>query len=362
MFNSNSFYTVWILIPVLMGLILSGCKSTSELLKQSPEVETLDADYSIIYYIHADSDYLYHESDGTPIRGNSLVLKSAHKVAERAKSGEVFIYYQQPERKFLGLFPRRSSQLYHYLNGKLINLVEYRHSNKSENFLDTEVLLYHQYRIQSGNNDQDLHFLYFGHEIPLEDGKKYHHTLPDIEVNIETLSAGMQKFLSGAHQRFDLVVLSTCNNGSPAMAASLLPITNTMIASPQNLHLSHIDSGNLSLLEKKPKIPTLQLARSMAKETFNRLESEILTAITLSVYDFEIIREYDEELLGFIEFYNSLDTRQYYSDFIDCNHVENFDSERFRFGVNTWYKPARFGRESLKNSHSGWGCRPLIQN
>lgn len=362
MFKSNSIYAVWILILIMIGFISSGCSSTSELLRETSGEETIDADYSIIYYIHADSDYLYHESNGVPVQGNSLVLKNAHKVAEGAKSGEVFIYYQQPERKLLGLFPRRSSQFYHYLNGELISMVEYRHSNKREDFLTSETQLYHQYRIQSRNNDQDMHFLYFGHEIPLEDGEKYHRTLPDIEVNIETLSMGIQKYLSDDNQRFDLVVLSTCNNGSPAMAESFLPITNTVIASPQNLHLSHIDSESLTLLEKNPEISSVQLAQSMAKKTYNRLESEILTTITLSVYDFEIVREYKNELQGFKESYDDLELRQFYTDFVDCNNVDFFDSERFSRGVSTWYKPARFGRESLTNTHSGWGCRPLIQD
>lgn len=362
MLYSVSVSKAWIFKVIIIGFVLSGCSSTSELFREASMDETLDADYSIIYYIHADSDYLYHDSNGEPVRGNSKVLKTAIEVAEGAKSGEVFIFYQRPERRFLGLFPRRSSRLYHYSNGELTGRVGYRHSNKSEDFLTSEAQLYHQYRIHSWNIDQEIHFLYFGHEIPLEDGKKYHRTLPDIEVNIESFTKGIQKFLPGDEQRFDLVVLSTCNNGSPAMAEYLMPISNTVIASPQNLHLSHIDSGSLSYLESNPEISSLQLARSAAEKTYNRLEAEILTAITLTVYDFEVVREYRDELQIFKELYENLETKPFYADNVDCNEVEFFDSERFSKGLTTWYKSARFGRRSLTATHSGWGCRPLIQN
>lgn len=109
MLSSKSVYKARIFIAITIGFALSGCSSTSELLRESAVNETVDADYSIIYYIHADSDYLYHNSNGDPIRGNAKVLQTAYEVAEGAKSGEVFIFYQRPEKKLLGLFPRRSS-------------------------------------------------------------------------------------------------------------------------------------------------------------------------------------------------------------------------------------------------------------
>lgn len=324
-------------------------------------VESLDIDYKIIFYIHADSDYLYHDPNGNPVFGNSKVLKAAHEIAEGAKLGEVFIFYQRPERRILGLFPRRSSQLYHYINGELTGVMVYRHSNRSEDFLTTEAQLYHQYGSQSQNSEQKIHFLYFGHEISLQDGKRYHHTLPDIEVNIDSFSQGLKNFLNGDALRFDLIVVSTCNNGSPALAGHLMPISNTLLASPQNLHLSHIDSANLSYLESNPVISSVQLAYLIAEKTFNRLETDIHTAITLAVYDFEVVRQYRSELDTFRELYDKLDYRPFYADNVDCDEVNFFDGERFREGVKTWYKPAGFGRRSQVTNHSGWGCRPLMQ-
>lgn len=362
MFGIHSVIKFRLFKIIFAAFVLTGCSSTSELLYESSLDESWGIDYSIIYYIHADSDYLYHDSTGNPIRGNSLVLKTAHEVAENAKTGEVFIFYQRPERKILGLFPRRSSRFYHYENGVLTSKVEYRHSNKSEEFLTSEAQLYDQYRIQSRNDEPEKYVLYFGHEIPLEEGGGYHHTLPDIEVNIETFSKGLKHFLAGDQTRFDLVVLSTCNNGSPIMADYLMPISNTVVASPQNLHLSHIDSESLRELESSPEITSIQLARMMAEKTYNRLANEILTTITLAVYDFEEVQKYRDELREFRVSYADFNLIPLYSDNIDCKEIEIFDNERFSNGVIAWFKPARFGRASANETHSGWGCRPLIQD
>jgi len=362
-FMLNASFTHKILVwPVLiMGFVLSGCSHTSELIREDAVDETVNVDYSVVYYIHADSDYLFHDAAGEPVQGNKNVLDDAFDVAENAESGEVFIFYQRPERRFLGLFPRRGSRLYHYVNGELTSRVDFRHSDKSEEFLATEARLYNQYRTHSGEENRRNYFLYFGHEIPDDEGKKYHRTLPDIAVNTGSFSAGIQKFLGSDEQRFNLVVLSTCNNGTPVMAGYLLPFTDVLLASPQNLHLSHIDSESLGLLESEPGISSIQLAHSMAEQTFGRLKSEIHTAITLAVYDFEIVQEHKNELHTFAEAYDSLGSLRHFSDNVDCWNVPFFNEELFERGVDTWYKPARFGRQSGTTTHSGWGCKPVIE-
>jgi hypothetical protein len=362
MFNTYIVFKILAWPALILGIFLSGCGSVSELLREAPESEVVNVNYSLIYYIHADADYLYHDSKGIPVQGNSKVLETALRVAEEAKSGEIFIFYQSPERKFLGLFQRRSSSFHHYTNGKLTSHIKYRHSDKNENFLTTEARLYNQYRVHSGNEKQQNFFLYFGHEIPDDQGKKYHRTLPDIVVNTRTFMKGLQKFLVTDEQRFDLVVLSTCNNGSPAMALNLMPYSNILLASPQNLHLSHIDSDRLGLLESNPGIPSIQLAHSIANQTYQRLDSETQTTITLTVYDFEIVRERQNDLQAFSEQYDSIGSIQHFSDNVDCKQVAFFDDELFGQGLTIWYKPARFGRQSLNNTHSGWGCKPHIED
>ena len=356
MFNPSSAFK-FLIWPVLVIGFVTGCSHTSELFREDAVDDAGNADYSVIYYIHADSDYLYHDAGGQPVRENKKVLEDALRVAEEAKSGEVFVFYQRPEKKFLGLFPRRGSRLYHYTNGEETTRVTYRHADKHEEFLTKEARLYHEYRNQSQGQSQKIYFLYFGHEIPGDEGKKYHRTLPDIAVNTGSFSAGIQKFLAMDDQRFNLVALSTCNNGTPAMANNLSSFSDVLLASPQNLHLSHIDSKSLGLLESDPAISSIQLADSMAHQTYRRLESETETAITLAVYNFEIVQAYKNELNAFSSAHHAMDSMAYVSDNVDCREVPFFDGDKFSEGVKTWYRPARFGRQSGSTTHSGWGCR-----
>lgn len=317
--------------------------------------------YSAIYYIHADSDYLYHDPDGNPVRKNSEVLATAFEVAKAARSGEVFIYHQRPERKLLGLFPRKSSRFYHYKNGQLINSVKYRHPDKNEAFLATEAEFMNQYRSQNRTENHQNYFLYFGHEIPSEKGKGYHQTLPGINVNTAAFAKGIQNLLLTEEDRFDLVVLSTCNNGTPAMAELLMPFTDAMLASPQNLHLSHFDTGRMGLLEKEPGTSSIQLARSMAEQTYQRLEETVLTTITLALYDFNEVRAYINSLASLTAANEASDPSVQFQDNVDCAELSIPESESYQNGVETWYKPSRFGRQSGRLTHSGWGCKPVVK-
>ena len=354
-------YLVLCLIFVT-GLFFSGCSHTTELTREYMPKNGADVNYSVIYYIHADSDYLYHAPDGKPVRENSHVLATAFEVGEAARSGEVFIYYQRPERKILGLFPRKSSRFFHYKNGRLINRVKYRHPDKKEAFLATEAQLMNDYRVHNLADHHQNYFLFFGHEIPLGDGTSYHRSLPSIDVNNNSFAIGIQNLLQSDDDRFHLVVLSTCNNGTPKMAEVLLPFTDAMLASPQNLHLSHIDSGSMTLLEKEPGISPLQLGSSMAEKTFQRLEATVYTTITLALYDFEDVRDYIQHLNSLTSSSKVQGRSMQFQDNVDCMQISMVDSESYRSGVKTWYKPSRFGRQPAGKMHSGWGCKPGIEN
>jgi hypothetical protein len=362
MFNSPSTSEIPIWTVLVIAFFLSGCSSASELFRESHADDTVNVEYSVVYYIHADADYLYHDTAGEPVRENKRVLETALKVAETAKSGEVFIFHQRRQRKLLGLFPRNNNRFYHYINGKLVSEVTYRHTDRTEDFLTTEARLFNQYRIHTGEKKQRNYFLFFGHELPTDNRGKYHLTRPAITVNTTTFTAGIQKFLVTDEQRFNLVVLSTCNNGTPAMAYQLMPFSDVLLASPQNLHLSHIDSNNLRLMEISPDIPSVQLGHSIADQTYRRLETEIYTAITLSVYDLEVLQKTKSKLRDVLVSYINLDQTKHYSDNIDCKQLAYFDENAFSNGLRTWYKPARFGRYSKTTVHSGWGCKQLSES
>jgi len=348
-------------VILIIALIFSGCSHTSELSGEYlPENET-DVSYSVFYYIHADSDYLYHDPDGQPIWENSKVLATALEVAEQADSGEVFIYHQRPGKKMLGLFPRRNSRLFHYRNGQLHSRVRYRHPDKKEAFLATEAQLVNQYRTKNRTDNHQNYFLYFGHEIPSVNGTGYHRSMPDIDVNTAAFANGIQNFLLSDEDRFGLVLLSTCNNGTPAMAELLIPFTKVMLASPQNLHLSHFDSGKMDLLEREPGISPLQLGYSMAEQTYQRLDANVHTTITLALYDLKHVQGYIHALTSLTAANRAPDRSVQFQDNVDCAELSNLDPERYHKGVKTWYKPARFGRQSGQLTHSGWGCKPEVK-
>lgn len=349
-----------IYLTFVTGLIFSGCSHMSELNVDTPAENGDAVDYSVTYYIHADSDYLYHTHDGEPIRGNSQVLTTAFKVGKSALSGEVFIFHQQPERKLLGLFPRRSSRFYHYKNGQLVNKVKYLHRNKTETFLTTEAELLTRFRTDDRTANHQNYFLYFGHEIPSENGNGYHQSLPDINVNASALAGGIQNFLQSDQDRFNLVVLSTCNNGTPEMAERLIPFTDLLIASPQNLHLSHVDSDSLTLLDDEPDTSPIQIARQMAEQTYERLSEETQTTITLTLYQLDDVEAYIGSLASFTEAHQISDPHLQFQDNVDCAELSLPDTAHYSDGIETWYKPARFGRKSGHLTHSGWGCKPDV--
>ncbi len=354
-------YLVLYLI-IITGLVITGCSHTKELSSEHKPEDGREVNYSLIYYIHADSDYLYHNPDGKPVQENSEVLATAFDVAESARSGEVIIFQQRRERKTLGLFPRRSSRFFHYKNGQLINRINYRHTDKKEAFLTTEAQLMNQYQDHIPADNHQNYFLYFGHEIPSVNGKGYHRSLPEIDVNIETFARGIQKFLLSDQHRFDLVILSTCNNGTPEMAKLLMPFTDAMLASPQNLHLSHFYSGSLALLEMGPGISPFYLGHLMAEQTYERLEETVHTTITLALYNLEDVWGYIHSLTSITAGNNFADNALNFEDNIDCAEIALTDSERYKNGVEIWYKPARFGRQSNQQTHSGWGCKPITEN
>lgn len=342
----------------MLGFILVGCNHTEVLTSSHPKMNKMDVRYTISYYIHADSDYLYHTQNGNAVRGNTKVLDTAIDVGSSARSGEVFISYQRSENKLLGLFPRKRSQFYHFRNGQLISKIKYRHTDKEEPFLTTEALLTAQYRANTQAKNHKNYFLYFGHEIPTDNGFSYHHTLPKIQVNETSFTEGIRKILPSDQDIFDLVVLSTCNNGSPEMANLLKPFTHIFLASPQNLHLSHIDSDQLKLIESDPMYTPEKIARSMAEHTFQRLDTTIQSTITLSMYDLQIVKFYLQNLTTITSANTYKDASARFADNIDCSELGSFETGKFSQGIETWYKPARFGRRTEQTSHSGWGCKP----
>ena len=72
------------------------------------------------------------------------------------------------------------------------------------------------------NNPRSLRFfLYFGHEIPEFDGAGYDASYADWTFTVHDLAQELKRIKPDS-TKFDLIVLSTCFNGTPHSIAALL--------------------------------------------------------------------------------------------------------------------------------------------
>jgi hypothetical protein len=247
-----------------------------------------------------------------------------------------------------------------YRNGEQQLSAEYRQDGRNESFMHEEKLLYQQYALQKNLVSQNSFFFYFGHEIPQQTVSGYHKSDKNDKWGTQLFAKEVKTFLPPGSDRFGIIGLSTCNNGTPEMADLLKPFTSVLLASPVNLHLSHVDLEKFSLLENgdqyinNPK----DLAENIASDTFSRLSNQLLTEVALSIYDLQADGLSLDSLKTAANTYRQENKLNYGKDNIDCadvlpiNGIQNFS------GVTTFYQPPRFGKGSNADSHSGWGCKP----
>lgn len=347
-----------LLVVLLLVSFFGGCRSSKEVADGHPSVnpsaESATVDYSLIYVIHGDANYLYHNQSGKSLQADEEQLKEAVEIAQEAKHGEVFIFHQQPESKILWLFPKKDRRFIYYRNGKRLHESNYSPTSEEQVFAK-EQQLYKKYKSQDSAR---TFFLYFGHEIPEQKETSYFQSRPEASFTADSFTRGEASFLEG-DQRFDLTVLSTCDNGTPAMVSKQRALTDYLLASPQNLHLSHIDSKGLLALEQRPDISSSKLGKILAEDTFNRLDQFLQTVITLSVYDMQKIDSYFPELAEKYQHYKHTESRhQFEKENKDCASFLFRDFENVQKGVTVYFKAPRFGRHTDQKAHSGWGCQP----
>ncbi|MFW6157710.1 MAG: clostripain-related cysteine peptidase [Balneolaceae bacterium] len=350
---------VHLVLFVWLIVITAGCSVQEKTVSQNRP----DAEYSAIYILHADADYLYHNEEGEPLQADREALKKAQAVAENAERGEIFIFHQRPEQQLLRLFPKKDRRMYRYVNGELVQEMKYSPEDSAP--LATEAALYRANSSLPGSHRPSKRvLLYYGHEIPSRSQNHYHRSRPDARFGLTDFADGLAQFGSShsGQPLFDLIVLSTCNNGTPGMINHLKDRAAYILASPQNLHLSHIDSDSLLALETNPRISIAELAGKMAARTYERMSGTIQTEVTLSLYDMSEVGRYVEEIAQHISDKNpGLENRHAGTgDNIDCAAVLS-GKQLVTKGVQTWFKPPAFGRQAGTDSHSGWGCPPASQ-
>lgn len=313
------------------------------------EFPAKEPSFSIIYIIHGDADYLYHDTSGTSYYADKEILDQAFDAAKGLDNSEVFIFHQGPASRFL-FFPQDDSHFYYFNNGERIKEDSYRRHPDDSTFA-SEIDLYKKYR--SSDKDSTIKILlYYGHEIPEGNSiNPYNITHPEIPFSDNLFTKGVKGFSSG--NPFDLIVLSTCNNGTPAMVRLLTPYTRYIIASPENLHLSQMNSSTLKNLDVKHYQPYL-FARSFAENAFNELEKNILTVITISLYDVSKTKTYVDSV---IEAAGKRPGASAGINNCDCSIIGDFQKDGMESGVSVFYKAPVFGKNKNKSVHSGWGCK-----
>lgn len=315
--------------------------------------------YSIIFVIHGDNDYLYHDSSGNKYKANEKALTDAITVAEENPEAEVFIFHQKPKSHFLFFFPLRDGEFYYYRNGQRIENKSYWRDQEESDF-DLEIQLYDQFRVIDQSKLINI-FVYLGHEIPEINGAGYDLSYPDRPFTVDNIANALKSFSSG-FSKFDLIILSTCYGGTPYTTGKLGSFARTIIASPDNLHLSYFDLSALERLDislHSNDVPAF--AKNFAQQSFDKLTSSIQTVVSIAVYDIESVQDYLNSVNN--EYKNKLmslkdktQSSQAAMEHCDCIEIPAYQLSIISDGVEVFYRPARFGRLKNKESHSGWEC------
>lgn len=342
---------------VVLLILIASCSADYTI--QHEDLLSEKSDYSLIFFVHGDGDYFYHDTNGNEYKADEVTLEKAKRIAEQNLDAEVFIFHLKPKRYFLLFFPLKDGEFYYYRNGRLIVNEKYWRDQEESNF-NLEVDIYRSFHVDNQHEMLKM-FLYFGHEIPELGGLGYDVSYPNREFTVHNLANGLREF-TGNSSKFDLVILATCFSGTPFTIGALSSYAKYIVASPENLHLSYYD---LNLFERLDfHLSDLDLhafVKKFAKKAFDRLSNEVQTEVSVAVYDVDRTRNFIDSINNIYE--NSLitlrgETRVYPAtvEHCDCAELVEYKSPTIGDGVDLFYRPASFGRLKYKQNHSGWQC------
>lgn len=322
--------------------------------------------------IHGDANYVFHDTAGAVHYANEDVLARAKEVALANPQAEVFIFHDMPLNKTLFFFKQHDGEFYYYRNGELEATQQYWRDEGTSRF-SVQGALYNAFRSKSDANEahsQTKMFLYYGHEIPEEDGQHYDDSYPDSTLTIRKFSNELISFTSqeqitenmgtGIDSKFfDLIVMSTCYNGSPRSVAALAPYTRYIIASPTNLHLSYFDLEPFMHLEYADKFNSIDaFADHAAESAYTKLSASVQTVVAVSVYNVLLVGPYLDSIeTTYSQILATVNTDPRQIDaHCDCADLAPFNKPLMHNGVKVFYRPPIFGRDAHKIHHSGWSC------
>jgi len=238
----------------------------------------------IIYIIHADGNYLFHNEEGDPLNAAERMLSQSIFVEENIKNGEVLIFYQKPAENFLFFFPEDNGEFYYYKNG--IKILDESYSRKDSSGFDSESSLLKKYSDPSYNNFRTV-LLYYGHEIPLNDTSGYSQSQPAKEFGLNIFKEGIKQVFDSisSHKKFDMIVLSTCKNGNNKTAEELSPFADYLVGSPAEIHLSYLNSESLIKLSREGDLTAKEMAAEFAENAYNIMSQTVSTEVSISIFD-----------------------------------------------------------------------------
>ncbi|MBK7631199.1 MAG: hypothetical protein IPJ23_10965 [Ignavibacteriales bacterium] len=345
----------------MFTLILSSCSANIQVLEESHSAldSLLETKYSIIFIIHGNGDYLYHDNNNNKYEADEETLAEAIRIAKKNSYAEVFIFHQKPCQSFLFFFPLKDGEFYYYRNGQLIvNELYWRDQEKSN--LNFEVDAYHRFSKANQSNLIKM-FLYFGHEIPEFGGVGYDESYSDRTFTIADLTKGLNDFTSDS-SKFDLTILAACFGGTPYTINKLGKYSRTIIASPENLHLSYFDLHSFEQLDINLNDGDVQsFANKIAQQSFEKFTNNLQTEVSVVVYNVEKVQNYLNSVqkdydttLSRLNTMTLID--QLRVDHCDCADIPSYKTSTINNGVDVYYRSARFGRSKNKINHSGWEC------
>ncbi|MGB2868592.1 MAG: clostripain-related cysteine peptidase [Bacteroidota bacterium] len=345
------------LYPLLSAFLLS-C-STEPILQHAAQQgrgEEIPLKSSIIFFIHGDGDYLYHDVSGQPIDADERAVSNARVAAQVSLHAEVFIFHEKRKKHTLWFFPQRDGEFFYYRAGRLEVQGQYWRFDDGSSFgIETE--LFRRYR-SAGEPDHKRVVFFFGHEIPEFDGRGYNASHENTPFTVDTLAACLREFQGGTRP-FDLVVLSTCYGGTPHTILTLSPYTRYVIASPDNLHLSYFSIPSFVEASTDSSGDAIEsITERFARAAFDTLATTVYTAVSVATYDVGVVQSYVQSVDSV---YNrSLSALKAYpvalGEHCDCGLIPELVRPEMSRGVKVFYRPPRFGQSKQTSSHSGWEC------
>lgn len=335
---------------LVLPLVLGACRSVVPVPAPDDQSEpsTAPLRQRLVVVVHGDAGYLYHTPDGTAHRADRETLREAFAAARSMPRAEVFVVHQRPHDPLLGLFPRDDGTLYHFRRGRLVRRTTYDQRRRAP--LAAEAALLRDHRAPTPDSALFTAALYYGHAVPERARPGYHRSRPGAPFGVEGLARGLGRLRPSGP--FDAVVLSTCDGGTPHTIAALAPHARSVLAAPGDLHLSFVDADLLSTVADatSPEAWTHRLA----ERAFGRLTGRVATAVTLATYDADRTIPAARRLAGRAR--PDTSTTPTGARHVDCRRALGGPVDTT--GVRVWHRPARFGPQADRPTHSGWACRP----